>query len=113
MHVPSTAVRHTDQMEYLLVPYRIVVFLRAWYSYYVYINVFTLFLFAFDKFLGRAGLLRVPEAALHMATLCGGIIGAWLGMAVFRHKTRKTSFRNLYRLCSIAHGLVMWAFVAT
>ena len=36
----------------------------------------------------------MPEAVLHGLTLAGGVIGAWAGRIVFRHKTRKQPFAS-------------------
>lgn len=35
---------------------------------------------------------RIPEKVLFLAALPGGALGGWLGMQVFRHKTKHTSF---------------------
>ncbi|MEZ5967353.1 MAG: DUF1294 domain-containing protein [Planctomycetota bacterium] len=47
--------------------------------------------FAWDKWRARRGGRRVPEARL-LLLLWLGCLGAWCGMRMFRHKTRKTSF---------------------
>ena len=45
-----------------------------------------------------AALIRAarPEIVLHLLALIGGTIGALLGQMVFRHKTRKMSFRVIF-----------------
>jgi uncharacterized membrane protein YsdA (DUF1294 family) len=43
-------------------------------------------LYGLDKGLAKARGARVPEAILHLLAAVGGCAGAWLGMAVFRHK---------------------------
>ena len=63
------------------------------YAGLISINVVTLALFGYDKRQAVAGLARVPEAALHAAALLGGSPGAILAQGLFRHKTRKRSFR--------------------
>ena len=39
---------------------------------------------------------RVPEVVLLGLALCGGTLGAWAGSVVFRHKTKKESFRRRF-----------------
>ncbi|WP_348945809.1 cold shock and DUF1294 domain-containing protein [Chitinibacter sp. FCG-7] len=46
-----------------------------------------------DKRQASQGGWRVPEANLHLVSLCGGWPGAWLAQQTLRHKTQKTTFR--------------------
>jgi uncharacterized membrane protein YsdA (DUF1294 family) len=50
---------------------------------------------------------RVPEAVLHALALVGGVVGAWAGRAVFRHKTQKPVFLVVLVVASI-----VWIAVA-
>jgi uncharacterized membrane protein YsdA (DUF1294 family) len=52
------------------------------------VNIATLALYGYDKHQATAGGTRIPEAAL-----LGGSPGAVLAQGLFRHKTRKRSFR--------------------
>ena len=36
---------------------------------------------------------RIPENALHGMAFCGGLIGAYIGQTLFKHKTSKQSFQ--------------------
>ena len=68
------------------------------------------FLFGWDKLMAKAHRRRVPEAALLGCALMGGSAGGLLGMAVFRHKTRKPLFRRLVPLGLLGHAaLLAWA----
>jgi uncharacterized membrane protein YsdA (DUF1294 family) len=66
------------------------------YAGLISLNVVTLALYGYDK---RQAILRgprIPELALHVAALLGGSPGALLGQELFRHKTRKRSFRIVF-----------------
>lgn len=46
-----------------------------------------------DKAAAEAGRWRTPESTLHLFAVVGGWPGALVARQVFRHKTRKVSFR--------------------
>ena len=66
------------------------------YAGLVGVNAATLVLYGYDKHRAVAGGTRIPEATLHLAALLGGSPGALLGQLLFRHKTRKRSFRIVF-----------------
>ncbi len=45
-----------------------------------------------DKWCARRGKRRIPERTLLMWCGLFGALGGWLGMRVFRHKTRDSKF---------------------
>ena len=49
--------------------------------------------YGIDKAAAQTGAWRIPESFLHLLGLAGGWQGALLARHLFRHKTRKTSFR--------------------
>lgn len=61
--------------------------------YFVFLNLFTFFLFAEDKKQARKEMWRIPERTLLLFALFGGSVGALAGMYLCRHKTRKWKFR--------------------
>lgn len=61
--------------------------------YLVLINIAAYAVFGWDKHKARRGGWRIPEKTLLLLALAGGSIGAWIGMKVFRHKTRKAKFK--------------------
>lgn len=69
-------------------------------AYLAVINFAAFVAFGFDKRRALKGSWRTPEATLHTLGLLGGFIGGILGMVLFRHKTRKTSFRVVYFLAA-------------
>ena len=60
--------------------------------YVVFINAWAFTLYGIDKYKAKHGLWRIPEAALLLVAAAGGSVGAWCGMKVFHHKTRKPKF---------------------
>jgi uncharacterized membrane protein YsdA (DUF1294 family) len=63
-------------------------------------------MYGIDKRQAGRGAWRIPEAYLHALALIGGVLGAWAGRAVFRHKTRERVF-----LVVLVIATVLWAAV--
>ena len=62
-----------------------------------------------DKRRAQLGLHRVPEKTLFLLALLGGAVGGWLGMRVFRHKTRHWYFAWGFPLLALAQlALCAW-----
>ena len=65
------------------------------YLLLVYLAVMSLIAFAafgLDKFKAKTNRWRIPERTLFLLAILGGGAGAFLGMKVFRHKTRHCQF---------------------
>lgn len=62
--------------------------------YAVALSLATFLLCAYDKKVAGTEAMRVPERVLLGAALVGGTLGLLVGMKVFRHKTRKASFKR-------------------
>lgn len=62
------------------------------------VNLYSFFLMGYDKRCAQKDKWRVPEKRLFLAAGCFGALGGVLGMQVFRHKTKHTSFRILFPL---------------
>ncbi len=60
-----------------------------------------------DKLFAREHRQRVSENMLHFADAFFGIAGGLFAQHVFRHKTRKRSFRAVTRLIFIAHATLI------
>lgn len=56
-------------------------------------NAIAFAVYGIDKSRAKRGARRVPERTLLLLAFVGGGIGAFAGMLVFRHKTRKWRFR--------------------
>lgn len=67
-------------------------------------------MYGIDKRQAQLDGWRVPEAVLHGLALVGGVIGAWAGRAVFRHKTQKPIFTVVLVAATVIWGLIAaWA----
>ena len=60
--------------------------------YLAFFNVLAFVLMYADKRFAQHRIHRIPESVLVMTAVLGGSVGSWLGMHVFRHKTRKPKF---------------------
>ena len=70
----------------------------------------TFAIYGIDKAKAQRGGWRVPESLLHALALGGGVIGAWAGRLVFRHKTQRPEFLVVLIAASILWGaLAAWA----
>ncbi len=76
--------------------------------YLVIMNLLAFAAFGRDKSAARRGQRRIPEKTLFNIALLGGSLGALIGMHVFRHKTRHSSFVWGIPLFLIAHIAILW-----
>ena len=71
-------------------------------SYLVAINAIGMVLFGLDKaFSKQKGHPRIPERVLLWTARIGGGVGCWLGMLLFRHKTKHIRFKVLVPLWTV------------
>lgn len=61
-------------------------------SWIIFANFLDFCFFGVDKRHAKRALTRIPESTLIWLAICGGSIGAWLGMYVFHHKTKHRRF---------------------
>lgn len=74
------------------------------------LSVLAFALYGWDKAMAKLHRRRVPESALLGCALLGGAAGALLGMALFRHKIRKSAFRyGVPLMLAIQAGLLAYA----
>ena len=60
--------------------------------YVLLINITGFVMMGADKRKARYAAYRIPEKALFIVSIIGGSIGTWIGMYLFRHKTRHWYF---------------------
>jgi uncharacterized membrane protein YsdA (DUF1294 family) len=60
--------------------------------YLIAVNIIAFFAYGVDKWKAKRHRWRIPEATLLVLAAIGGSVGAWIGMQVFRHKTKHLKF---------------------
>lgn len=79
--------------------------------YYLLINILSLLLYSLDKYLAIKRKRRIPEKALLLSTILGGIIGTTIGMYLFHHKTKKWYFKLNIILSITIHLLLLYLYM--
>lgn len=78
-------------------------------TYLLIVNLLAFILCGLDKWKAKRGYWRVPERILFGMSFLGGGAAFWLGMELFRHKTRHLSFRILIPLSVVLWiGIIIW-----
>lgn len=62
-------------------------------GYLLLINLVAFVMYGIDKYKAKKSKWRIPEATLLMLAAIGGVVGAWIGMQVWHHKTLHKKFR--------------------
>ena len=77
--------------------------------YLLIINALALAFMLADKRKATKNAWRIPEATLMGLAAIGGSLGAWLGMVLFRHKTRHPKFSVGIPVLMLLHiTLLLW-----
>lgn len=78
--------------------------------YLLAMNLIAFGLYGFDKYRAQRHMWRIPENTLITSAMLGGAFGAYLGMQVFRHKTKHIKFKVLIPLLVLAWIAVIGYF---
>jgi uncharacterized membrane protein YsdA (DUF1294 family) len=82
--------------------------MAAW-LYLLTISLITFCFYGIDKYRSMHHHRRIPESTLHVLALIGGTLGALIGQQVFRHKTKKLTFRLVFILIAISQAcFIFW-----
>ena len=77
--------------------------------YLVIINI--LGFFAMDKERAQKKCWRIPEKTLLAIAIIGGGLGTWLGMYMFRHKTKHNYFVKIVSVVMIIQMALLFVFL--
>ncbi len=81
------------------------------YWYVLFINIIGLYIMKTDKQRARKQKYRIKENTIWKISFLGGAIGTFLGMRMFRHKTKHKSFAWGLPLLAIAESLLfLWIY---
>ena len=73
------------------------------FGYLGVMNVLGILVMKIDKEKAKQGGYRIPEKTLFTVSILGGSLGTWLGMYLFRHKTKHWYFKIGMPLIFFAH----------
>ena len=83
--------------------------LKVLLFYLIIINAVAFVLMLADKIKARKNAWRIPEATLMGIAAIGGSLGGFLGMRLFRHKTKHPKFSiGLPVLLALHIALLVW-----
>ncbi|MFP7493353.1 DUF1294 domain-containing protein [Terribacillus saccharophilus] len=80
----------------------------------VYLLVVNILLYAWmgiDKQRAKAHEWRISERRLWITAIIGGALGGWLGMQMFRHKTKHNAFVFGFPCLVVMHVLLILFFL--
>ena len=87
-----------------------------WPDYFIWLlaaNVVAFGVYGLDKTLSKVRWLRAPNVTMHAMALVGGFLGAWMGRAVFNHKTNTREYPEYPRIIALSallHAVIIWYF---
>ncbi len=64
--------------------------------FYLFISLLTFIIYALDKSAARNNRWRIKEFHLHLLSVAGGWVAAYLAQSIIRHKSSKKSFKIIY-----------------
>lgn len=77
--------------------------------YLLFVNVIGFMQMYRDKQKAKNSKYRTPEKRLWQVAVAGGAMGSWIGMNLFRHKTKHTNFKYGMPFLVLAHvGLFVY-----
>jgi uncharacterized membrane protein YsdA (DUF1294 family) len=89
----------------------------TWNPYLVWLLAWSLaafVIYGLDKGLAKVRGARVPEIILNLLAAVGGFAGAWLGMAVFRHKSNLRKHASIWAvlaLSTVGHAVLVYLWL--
>ena len=81
--------------------------------YLLIVNLIAFALYSIDKRRAIKHQFRIPEKTLLWMARIGGGVGSWIGIKVFRHKTKHTKFRIVVPLWTIIWAIGVFILTKT
>lgn len=79
--------------------------------YLIVINLVAFFLMYVDKKKARNRQYRIPESVLLWSAFLGGAIGAYMGMKMFRHKTKHAKFTFGVPVAIVTTAILLYFYI--
>lgn len=79
--------------------------------YLIVINLVAFFLMYVDKKKARNRQYRIPESVLLWSAFLGGAIGAYMGMKMFRHKTKHAKFTIGVPVAIVTTAILLYFYI--
>jgi uncharacterized membrane protein YsdA (DUF1294 family) len=79
--------------------------------YIVFMSALGFALMGIDKRKAKKNVWRIPERTLILIAFTGGGIGSFLGMRVFRHKTKHAKFAILLPIAAILYAVALYKLI--
>ena len=79
--------------------------------YCALINIIAFFSMGIDKEHAQKRGRRIPEKTLLSMAILGGGLGTWLGMYMFRHKTKHDYFVKIVSVVMIIQIVLLFVFL--
>lgn len=79
--------------------------------YLVVINILGFFSMGIDKKRAQKRCWRIPEKTLFAMAILGGGLGTWLGMYMFRHKTKHNYFVRIVSVLMVIQLALFFVFL--
>ncbi|WP_277585486.1 DUF1294 domain-containing protein [Psychrobacillus antarcticus] len=76
-------------------------------------SIIAFFVMGYDKSQARIQGHRISEKTLWTLAVLGGGIGAYIGMQLFRHKTKHTNFRVGFLMVMILYAFLIFYLLTT
>lgn len=81
--------------------------LISYFAYLAVLSLMALLMYYSDKQRAKKGKYRMPEVKLLGISWLGGALGAFLGMRLFRHKTKHIRF-----CVQVPASLILWSVIS-
>ena len=79
--------------------------------YLAIINILGFFAMGIDKERAQKKCWRIPQKTLLAIAIIGGGLGTWLGMYMFRHKTKHNYFVKIVSVVMIIQMALLFVFL--
>lgn len=80
-------------------------------AYIIFLSILGFALMGIDKKKAKKNAWRIPERTLILTAFVGGGIGSFLGMRVFRHKTKHAKFAILLPIAAILYAVALYKLI--